>query len=273
MLEDNLIYSLRKDPEAKDITIINNENVNSICRKLEHFSIPYRLLNESDLLAGKYEPVDGQFNILIVLFNLGLHAVPDQLKAKVEQMTEEMQPYVDAIGFYLGTCGNYEWDIPAWCESKGFKPAATFRDAEGNLCHDCVGVSIAGGPKYFQMEKRYPRCLYIFPGMAANYDEFMMADNKSKQELACLTPDMMEALGIEPGRDGYMRWLLSLGDYQHLLKLDNGIGDEGFDDNIKNLEKRLRLDIVEAEPGWASTQPTDDLYAKCKQMLQGCGTS
>ena len=268
MLEDNLIYSLSRDPEKKDVAIIRNENIGSMCRKLESHSIPYRLIEEGDFLAGRYVPSSDRFNLVVLMFNLGLHAVPDDLRAKVEAMTEEMQPHVDAIGFYLGTCGNYEWNIPEWCRSKGYKPSAMFCDSEGNLCHDCVGVNIAGGPKYFQMEKRYPRCMYVFPAMATNYDDFMRANNKEAEAIAeNLTPDMMEVLGIEPGQDGYMRWLLSLGDYKYLLRLDNGIGNENFDENLKVLERRMRLEIKDAEPGWASTQPTVDLYAKCKSFL------
>ena len=55
---------------------------------------------------------------------------------------------------------------------------------------------------------------YIFPAMATNYDEFMDADQaESEAAEAALTPEAREVLGIEPGRDGYMRWLLSLGGY------------------------------------------------------------
>ena len=110
--------------------------------------------------------------------------------------------------------------------------------------------------------------MYVFPSMATNYDEFMYANNKEAEAIAKnLTPDMMEVLGIEPGQDGYMRWLLSLGDYKYLLKLNNGIEDEGFDENLKKLEERMRLTVMDAEPGWASTQPTVDLYARCKSFL------
>ena len=254
MLEDNLVYCLRKDPEPRDIAIIRNDNIGSICRKLEMHSIPYRIIEESDFKAGRYEPVEGEFNLVIMLFSLGLHAVPEDLKATVESMTEEMQPFVDAIGFYLGTCGTYEWDIPKWCESKGYKPSAMFCDEKGNLCHDCVGVNIAGGPKYLQMEKHYPGCIYVFPAMATNYDDFMRANNKEQEAIAKnMTPEMMG--------------LLSLGNYRYLLKLDNGIGDEGFDENLRKLEERTHLEIKDAEPGWASTQPTVDLYAKCKSLL------
>lgn len=270
MLEDNLIYCLKDDPDAKDIAIIDNENIGPLRRKLDSRGIPYRMVGMDDVLAGRYVPSEGRFNMLIYEFSLGKHAYPDQLKECVEDVTEKLQPYVDAIAFYLGTCGNYEWDIPKWCESKGYKPSAMFCDAEGNLCHDCVGVAIAGGPRYLQMERRYPGYLFMFPSMVNNYEEFMLANNRESVEATKnLTPEMMEILGIEPGQDGYMRWLLKLGHYEHMLKLDNGIGvdDADFDEGLEKLKARNHLDVVEAEPGWASTQPTVDLYRKCKRML------
>ena len=54
-----------------------------------------------------------------------------------------------------------------------------------------------------------------------------------------------------------------------MLKLDNGIGNEGFDENLAKLAGRTRLDIMDAEPEWASIQPTVDLYARCKSLLDG----
>ena len=109
----------------------------------------------------------------------------------------------------------------------------------------------------------------MFPAMAANNDAFMRANNREAEEaMKHMTPDMMEVLGIEPGPDGYMRWLLSLGHYQHMLKLNNGIGDDGqYDGDLEKLRARNRLDIVVAEPGWATTRPTEDLYSRCKSFL------
>ena len=44
MLEDNLIYCLRDDPDAKDIAIIDNENIGPLRRKLDARGIPYRTI-------------------------------------------------------------------------------------------------------------------------------------------------------------------------------------------------------------------------------------
>lgn len=268
MVDDNLVYSLTKDPEEKHISIVRNGNEATIIRKLEKANIGFKMIDWNEVVDASFEPEDG-FNILIVMIALGLHAEPKKLKSTVEEIAGEMQDAVDCIGFYLGTCGNYDWNIPEWCRSMGYKPAFTFCDKEGNLCHDCVGINIAGGPRYLDLEKKYTGHLFVFPAMASNYDDFMNADRaQSLKEEEALTDEIREALGIEPGRDGYMRWLFKLGDYQYLLKINTGIGDqEHFQENSEIISKRTGLMIKEAEPGWADLQPTDDLYANCKRAL------
>jgi len=270
MVDDNLVYSLGKDPEEKNIIVIDNEHNESIKRKLSKADIPFTVVAWNDIVSRVYTLDDSKYTILIYMINLGLHSRPEELKSTVEELAADMQPYVDGIGFYLGTCGNYNWDIPKWCESKGMKPSAMFRDKCGNLCHDCVGVNIAGGPKYTEMQQKYTGHLYIFPAMASNYDEFMAADQADTAATeASLTDEMREALGIEPGRDGYMRWLLSLGGYEYILKLDTGIGErEDFEKDLNKVAEKTRLKIKVAEDGWADLQPTDDLYSECKSFLR-----
>ena len=226
MLDDNLMYSLEKDPEEKRIVVIKAENNRSIISKLGKAGIPYEVMDwDTDIVCNRRGPDGSDFGIIIYCTELGLHSRPADLKSRVEEITRKMQPYVDAIGFYLGTCGNYGWNIPKWCESEGLKPSAMFCDGNGELCHDCVGVNIAGGPRYLELEKRYTGHIFMFPAMATNYDDFMDADQANAEATEeSLTPEMREVLGIEPGRDGYFRWLLQMGGYQHLLRLDTGIG-------------------------------------------------
>ncbi|MBE6522479.1 MAG: DUF1638 domain-containing protein [Thermoplasmata archaeon] len=270
MVDDNLIYSLKKDDEEKNIIVVQNKNNGSIRRKLEEAGMKYELVFWNDILSRNYDLPKDKFTLLIYMTDLGLHSRPEVLKSTVEEITTEMQPFVDGIGFYLGTCGNYEWNIPKWCEEKHFKPGAVFCDKNGYLCHDCVGINIAGGPKYNQMQQKYTGHLYVFPAMATNFDDFMEADQaESAATEASLTPEMREVLGIEPGRDGYLRWLLQLGNYEYILKLDTGIGDrENFEKDLQKVSERTHLKIKEAEAGWVDLQPTDDIYSKCKSFLQ-----
>lgn len=268
MVDDNLVYSITNDRDEKSITIVRNGNEGSITRKLDKAGVTYDTIFWQDVVKRTYVPKDG-FNILIVMISLGLHARPDVLKSTVEDLTKTMQGVSDTIGFYLGTCGNYGWNIPKWCASNGYKPAFTFCDCNGNVCDDCVGINVAGGPRYMEMEKKYTGYLYVFPAMASNYDDFMNADKSESLKIEnSITDEMREELGIEHGPDGYMRWLLRLGNYEHILKIDTGIGDrENFDKNVSVVAKRTALSVKVAEDGWASLQPTDDLYKNCKSKL------
>ncbi|MBO4347991.1 MAG: DUF1638 domain-containing protein [Candidatus Methanomethylophilaceae archaeon] len=245
MVDDNLVYSLSKDPEEKNIVIIDNDNNKSIKAKLDKAGIPYSIVAWNDILSRNYTLDGDRYTILVYMTNLGLHAEPEKLKSTVENLATDMQSFVDAIGFYLGTCGNYEWSPARWCKEKGFKPSATFHDCNGCLCHDCVGINIAGGPKYNELQKKYVGHFYAFPAMASNWDEFNAADssNSSASEES-LTPEMREVLGIEPGHDGYMRWLFSLGGYEYILKIDTGLGDqEQYEKDLQKVSERMRLKI------------------------------
>ena len=270
MLDDNLVYSLSKDGEKKNITVVKNDHNGSLIRKLDKFSIPYSYVDWGVVVNGGYRPIDGTYNILILMIDLGLHSKPKDLKEKVEDLSRQMKPFVDGIGYYLGTCGNYAWDIPQWCTDTLGIPAAMFCDENGCLCDDCVGVAIAGGPRYLQMQKKYPGHFYLFPAMATNFDDFMDADQADSAAIeASMTDEMREQLGIEPGRDGYLRWLLRMGDYKNILKINTGLGEsEDYEKCARMVAERTALNLIEAEEGWASMQPTDDLYAKCKSFLK-----
>lgn len=269
MVDDNLVYSLGKDSEEKKIIVIDNEHNGSVRRKMDAACIPYSVVPWKDIASRNYELDRDSFTIVVYMINLGLHSKPEELKSVVEELTVDMQPFVDAIGFYLGTCGNFEWNIPRWCEDRNLKPSAMFCDKNGALCHDCVGINIAGGPRYLDLQKAYTGHLYLFPAMAVNYDDFMEADQaEAAATEASLTDEMRESLGIEPGRDGYMRWLLQQGGYEYVLKIDTGLGDkEEFDREVIRVADKTGLRIKEAEPGWADLQPTDDLYSRCKSFL------
>ena len=270
MLDDNLVHSLSKDDERKKITVVRNEYNGSLVRKLDAAGVEYDYVGWGQVINGGYRPDRDEFNILILMINLGLHSKPKELKAKVEDLSKEMAPFVDGFGYYLGTCGNYAWDIPAWSSGVLNKPGAMFCDSNGCLCDDCVGVAIAGGPRYLEMQKKYPGHFYLFPAMAVNFDDFMDADQADSAAIEqSLTDEVREQLGIEPGRDGYLRWLLRMGDYKNILKIDTGLGDnKEYEECAKKVAERTQLTIIPAEGGWASMQPTDDIYQKCKSFLR-----
>lgn len=270
MFDDNLTYAMGKDQEKKNVTVVDNEYNGSLLKKLDKIGQPYGLIKWDDVICNRYKPKEGEFNMLILAINLGLHSKPKELKEKVEEFAKVMAPNVDGFGFYFGTCGNYAWNIPEWSEGALHRPGAMFCDEKGNLCDDCVGAAIAGGPRYLEMQKKYPGHFYLFPAMATNFDDFMNADQADSAAIeATLTDEVRETLGIEPGRDGYLRWLLRMGDYHNILKIETGLGDPAeFDEKALKVADRTGLNIIKADKEWGTLQPTNDIYAKCKSLLR-----
>lgn len=268
MVDDNLVYNLSNDPEEKRIMIVSNGNESSIMKKLDSRDILYSLIHWDDVIRRDLELFNG-YNVIIYMTPLGLHAEPKLLRTTVEELVTQMQGVIDCIGVYLGMCGNADWSITEWSASKGYKPVVSFHDADGNLCHDCVGINIAGGPRYLELEKKYSGHLFIFPAMATNYDAFMNADQEEAvARESSLTDEMREELGIEPGPDGYMRWLLRMGEYRNILKIDTGLGDrEEFERDIVSVSERTDLKIKVPEERWADIQPTLDIYRECKSRM------
>jgi len=269
MLGDNLVHSLGADPEEKDVVLADTGSQGPIARKLGEYGIPYSISDWGGILSGDAAFDRSRYTVLVYALDLGLHARPDVLRDRVESLTRDMQHVVDAIGYYIGTCGNEGWDLPAWCSGMGFKPSATFRDLHGNLCPDCVGVNIAGGPRYLELMERYPKHIYVFPAFAVNKEEFNAANNAaSEAAMASLDEGTLKELGIEPGPNAYERWLLRSGGYEYYLRIETGLGDrEEFEAALEELRKTSGLLERVPDEEWGSLQPTDDLYAECKTFL------
>ena len=91
MVDDNLVYSLGKDPEEKNILIVDNEHNGSIKRKLDHDGTGYEIIDWKDVLSRNYVLDGNRFTIVVYMIDLGLHSKPDLLKSKVEELAKEVE--------------------------------------------------------------------------------------------------------------------------------------------------------------------------------------
>ncbi len=267
MLEDELIHLIRTDDESKVLYVILNDHSKSLRNKLDLSNIRYSLVSEKEFFSGNTKMDRSRFNIVIYMNNLGLHAEPKDLKVKIEEEVREIQAHVDAIGLYYGLCGNYGWDITSWCKENGFKPTEVFRDKEGRVCDDCVGVCVGGGPRYLELEKTYTGMLYVTPAIASNWLDFLSAGDMMKGIESMNKIESLRELGIRTP-DDYMRWMFEMCGYKNMVQIDSGLGNrKEFDLSTEDMSRRLNLKILQAEPGWATLQPAEDLYAACKRNL------
>ena len=180
MLEDELIHSLSTDPEEKSVYVIDTPYNGSLKRKLEYYDVPFTEIDEFDFLNHGADIDRDRFNVVIKSKNLGLHAEPKVLMDDLQNELVMIQGRVDAVAMYYGMCGNYGWDLTKWGKENVSFPIEVFRDCNGRVCDDCVGVSVGGLDGYLRLIKEFTGVLLVTPAVATNWEDFLGASDMAK---------------------------------------------------------------------------------------------
>ena len=266
MNDDHLIHSLSSDHDIGRIVLLDNKYSKSVGKKMSERGLKYELIPQEEFDKGRVEFDPETYNIVIKCNNLGLHGEPADLRAFVEKEVADIQPLVDAVGIYYGTCGNYGWDISKWAKEMGYKPTAVYRSLDGLVCDDCVAISIGGTETYRRLEKQYVGMFYLTPAIADNWDDFMGAGDMGKQ-LKSIPQETLDELGIK-GMNDYMRWMFEMGQYKYLLKIDTGLADENhFNAMAEKIGKLVNLKPIFPNEEWATIECAEALYAECRGFL------
>lgn len=254
MLEDELIFNLIMDPEQKNIFLVDTEHANSMRDKLDKHSLKYSLVDEYSFMNGIEGADRNEFNIAITMNNLGLHEEPKNLKSKLEEQTLFLSGKYDVLAFYYGTCGNAMWDLSKWASEKNIEtPVLMFRDDKGKICDDCIAVAVGGQEQYLKLLKTYTGMLLTTPAVATNWEDFLMAS------------DMMKG---SKGDLNMMKWLFEVCGYKYAVKIDTGLGDrEKYQSCAEELCKEMNLQLIEADEGWTTLEPTKRLYRESKAAM------
>ena len=80
LLEDELVYSMYTDPQPQRILLADTEPAVSIKRKMDAKGMKYELITEKEFFHVRDNLNKDEFNILIYMNSLGLHAEPEKLK-------------------------------------------------------------------------------------------------------------------------------------------------------------------------------------------------
>lgn len=254
MLEDELIFNITSDTDRKVIYLVDEDPAGSLKAKFARYGIKHTLIDEKQFLSGVDNLDAGAFNLVIRMNTLGLHEVPKDLKAKVEEQVTAAQGRFDVLMLFYGLCGNYGWDISKWAEERGYSPVTIFRDAEGKVCDDCIGVAVGGTARYLELMKRYTGMLFLTPCMATNWNDFVSSIDLFK--------------GIEREDRSMMKWMLELCGYKYAVKIDTGLGDpDEFTECAEALCREMNLKLICAEDGWATLEPAKKIYSETKRLL------
>ena len=257
MLEDELIHSLSTDPEEKSVYIIDTPYNGSLKRKLEYYDVPFTEIDEFDFLNHGADIDRDRFNVVIKSKNLGLHAEPKVLMDDLQNELVMIQGRVDAVAMYYGMCGNYGWDLTKWGKENVSFPIEVFRDYNGRVCDDCVGVSVGGLDGYLRLIKEFTGVLLVTPAVATNWEDFLGAS------------DMAKGMDIFPGdKNEKMKTLLHMCGYENAVQIDNHLEPrDEFDRATKEMCDALELKVLQADPSYIDTGPMERLYSTSKRNL------
>ncbi|MCL2142784.1 MAG: DUF1638 domain-containing protein [Methanomassiliicoccaceae archaeon] len=256
ILEDEIVYSLCNDKDEKNVFIVDTEPAHTLKKKLTTKGIPFTLLDEWEFDKGFCEMDENDLNIVVIMNKLGLHSEPDVLRKTLEDQLKQYQNRVDAVAVYYGMCGNACWDISKFASSSVDVPAFVFRDANEDVCDDCIGVALGGHQKYYSFVKKYPGMLYVTPAIAENWDGF------SKEMDMCKGFEILDIHSL--------KGVFELFGYKKAVKIDTGIGTGGdaFEKGCARVSEATGLELVTPPDGSVDLYPTERIYRDAKAALR-----
>ena len=261
MLEDELIYSMSHDSEDKNVCVLDTPYNGSLKRKLDANGVAYTTMDEWEFMHSESGLDRDRFNIVIKMKNLALHAEPKVLMEDLENDLTMIQGRVDAVAMYYGMCGNYGMDLTKWADEHLSIPVRTFRDCNGRVCDDCVGVAVGGLAGYQHLIKDYTGVMLLTPAVATNWEDFLGASDMAKG---------LDVMG--PGdKKEQMRWLLEMCGYTSEVMIDTGLGivsREEFENAARDMSDSLGLKILRADPSkYVDHGPMNRIYSESKADL------
>ena len=260
MLEDELIFSMDHDPEPRNLFVLDTPYKGSFVRKLEEHSIPYSLLDEGEFMSGESGIDRSEFNIVVRMKNLGLHREPAVLKQDVEDDLRGLDGLVDAAALYYGMCGNFGWDPEKWADGNLGFPVRIFRDTDGRVIDDCVGVAVGGLKGYQRLLHENTGCMLFTPAIATNWLDFLSAS------------DMM---AMFDGQDDVettkknLKDILEMCNYHGVTQIDTGYEDRAeFDRCTRDFADYNNFEIRQCSPDLVDLGPAKRLYSGSKALLE-----
>ncbi len=255
MLEDELIYDIVTDTDEKKIYVVDTGHQGSFVNKLEFNNIDYCMVDEYSFDSGIDDIDKSNFNLVIYMNQLGLHAEPKNLRSTIEHQVAIHKHLFDAMMVFYGMCGNFGWDISKVSEERSAPPVITIRDENGKICDDCIGVAVGGTDNYFRLNKAYCGVLYLTPATATNWNDFMSVSDMSK--------------GLDPTDHSMMRMLFEICGYKYALRLDTGLGDrENYEKCAQEICREMNLELIDPEGSWTTLEPIKRAYAEAKDALK-----
>ncbi|WP_370574421.1 DUF1638 domain-containing protein [Methanomethylovorans sp.] len=173
ILQDELVWLLSNDPQVMQIVIVASGNISEFAEKLDGQDIHYKVLPFEKIPRVLERTDKDKLTVVVNLMELGLHAVPSELKSRVYQNIGEMTLFSDGILIFYGLCGNVLGNVEEdFCLEKDGCTVRILRDSE-RIVDDCIGATVGGGANYLKLLKTHSKepAFFFTPMYASSWKE------------------------------------------------------------------------------------------------------
>lgn len=254
MLEDEIVHCRENDPDVDRVFVVRNEHCFSLVDKMAARDMEISFIDEEDFLRNGIDLPKEGFHWVVWMKDVGLHEEPKDLREEVLKSLEVIDGAFDTILLFYGLCGNALNDIDSWTKERSRTPVEILRSRDGKIVDDCIAVAIGGQDNYLRLLKKYPGILYFTPAFATNWDQM-----SKRMELF---------KGIDQDDDSMMRMVFEMAEYDTVMKLPTGLGDESeFERCTRCFADRYDFNVRTLEKGWCTLDAVDFSYGRAKELL------
>lgn len=256
MLQDEIVYLIKNDPEITDVTVIANGEHLEFIQKLDEAGIFYRtvpLVRSVQDLARRNSGDSAGISLIVWNLELGLHERPKLLKEEVYKDLEVFAKKADGIYLLYGLCGNVLGHVED--DFKDICPVVILRDPDGEIVDDCIGATLGGRRQYLSLLRSFHGVgTFIFtPMYEASVDEFFhYSRNKSG-----LTEEQMVEMN---------KFMFEASNYKRVARLETGLHyTKDTDEPLKRFADTYDFEIFDLDGG--NQKIFDDCYQKLKNKI------
>lgn len=250
IFEDEVIHIIEKDPELKQIIVLENENNSGLLRKLQELQYPVAVmpLEKIEKIAERKD--NSSFILVVDLLEFSLDGFPDKLREVVYEKLEEMQEYSDSILLMYGLCGNVLGSVEKDFEASGC-PVFILKDKAGEIVDDCVGAVLGGRGNFLsKLKSEGAGTYFLTPVGAAYWKEILVASR--------VTPD--------PENVEMTKMVFDYSGYKNAAKINTGLCyEKEFETKVKEFADMYNFEIINME---GSPELIENCYFKVKKALQ-----
>jgi len=258
MLQDEIVYLIERDPEIKEIVVVENNEHQEFIQKLDKLEISYRLvpmIHSVPDLADRQMKDEADDGVTLIVWNLelGLHEFPKKLKDQVYSDLKIFAKKVDGIYLLYGLCGNVLGHVEE--DFKDICPVVILRDPDGEIVDDCIGATIGGRRQYLDLLRSFKGVgtLIFTPMYIATSDEFF---NYAKKNHGLTEQQIIEM----------NKFMFEASNYKRIAKLETGLHyTTDLEKPLKEFAETYDLEIFDLDGG--HQQIFDSCYQKLKEKV------